>query len=433
MVALRRLALIAAALAAVTGCDQPQPNLPEPHLARRTPAPPWLPPYSPSQLALLEPEGGRPRTPAARVFPDLSRFTYVRPRKLEDPTEAMRFLRVVLGVIEESPRVYLLGDAPPELANDVAQYGPPPPAEPDGLSVVSREPGGEARLAPAAGAREAAAALDHASTLAGAGRRDEAVTTLRAVARAHPRVPGVQVELGELLARDDPGAAERAFVAALAIDDTLASAHLGLATMLLARGDRDGGQLAIARALALHPPSARAHRLAALAATEDGPQRPRPFAIFLDVDPQGAIRAATEGTLPARSYAGCRAIVRYEPELRELLHGEDAPYHLGMVEEVVCLEAAIGAYLVHREGGGGGADPALDALVAIARDEGLAGYAMFEILGQHRPERARTAPATVHEATVAYVLRHVLGAPALTDPRVLALRPDGPTPDHAAP
>jgi hypothetical protein len=37
------------------------------------------------------------------------------------------------------------------------------------------------------------------------------------------------------------------------------------------------------------------------------------------------------------------------------------------------------------------------------------GYAMFEILGQHRPERARTAPADVHRAVVSYVEKHVLG------------------------
>lgn len=416
------LAVLAALALAAAGCDQPQPNLPEPPRPARA-APPWLPPYSAAQLALLEPEGGRPRTPAARVYPDLSRFTYVRPRKLEDPTEAMRFLRVVLGVIEESPRVYLLGDAAASLANEVAQYGPPPPLEPDGLVIARPQGDGSTRLERAPGADAAGQALDRAADLVTAGRRPEALAALRAAAGAHPGVPALHVELGELLARDDAEAAERAFTRALALDDTLASAHVGLAAMLLARGDHDGGQIAIARALALHPPSTRAQHLAALAAPADGPPRPRPFSIFLDVDAHGAVRAATDGTLPARSYAGCRAIVRYEPEVRELLHGVAEPYHLGLVEEVVCLEAALGAYLVHREGGGGAADPALDALLAIARTEGLAGYAMFEILGRHRPERARTAPHAVHQATVTYILRHVLGAPALEDQRTLALGP----------
>jgi hypothetical protein len=33
---------------------------------------------------------------------------------------------------------------------------------------------------------------------------------------------------------------------------------------------------------------------------------------------------------------------------------------------------------------------------------------MFEILGQHRPERARAAPPDVHRDTVAYIERWVL-------------------------
>ena len=60
-------------------------------------------------------------------------------------------------------------------------------------------------------------------------------------------------------------------------------------------------------------------------------------------------------------------------------------------------------------------------IVAIAKEEGLTGYVMFEVLGRHRPERARVAPPSVHDATVAYVLRHVLGAPALTGNRFVAV------------
>ena len=53
--------------------------------------------------------------------------------------------------------------------------------------------------------------------------------------------------------------------------------------------------------------------------------------------------------------------------------------------------------------------PELDLdLLRIAREDGLSGYVMFEILGQHRPERARAAPADVHRDTVAYLERWVL-------------------------
>jgi hypothetical protein len=75
---------------------------------------------------------------------------------------------------------------------------------------------------------------------------------------------------------------------------------------------------------------------------------------------------------------------------------------------VVCLEAALGAYLAGR-GNNEPADPALDDLLRTAREEGLSGYAMFEILGQRRPERARAAPADVHRDVATYVERHLLG------------------------
>ncbi len=42
---------------------------------------------------------------------------------------------------------------------------------------------------------------------------------------------------------------------------------------------------------------------------------------------------------------------------------------------------------------------------------------MFEILGQHRPERARAAPADVHRDTVSYLERWVLGRHQPAPPR----------------
>jgi hypothetical protein len=107
--------------------------------------------------------------------------------------------------------------------------------------------------------------------------------------------------------------------------------------------------------------------------------------------------------------------MRFEPGLRARIfeHAPEVPYYLSMVEEVICLEAALGAYLLERveherSGKGMEADPKIEALLRIAKGDGLAGYAMFEILGKHRPERARAAPSEVHRAVMAYVERHVL-------------------------
>ena len=131
------------------------------------------------------------------------------------------------------------------------------------------------------------------------------------------------------------------------------------------------------------------------------------FSLFLDVDGAGAIHVATEKGDAAQIYGGCRAVMRHEPSLRAQIFQQprETPYYLSVAEEVVCLEAGLGAYL---GGKGEKSDPDLDQLLRIAREEGLSGYVMFEIIGQHRPERARAAPADVHRDTVSYLERWVL-------------------------
>ncbi len=103
-------------------------------------------------------------------------------------------------------------------------------------------------------------------------------------------------------------------------------------------------------------------------------------------------------------------------ELRGMLFDqpEDAPYFLSAAEEMLCLESAIGAFVADRvaareEGRAPPEDPQAMGLLGIAHTEGLLGYVMYEILGRHRPEHARTAPLPVHRATVAYIRKYVLG------------------------
>src|SRR5262249_25853268 len=146
----------------------------------------------------------------------------------------------------------------------------------------------------------------------------------------------------------------------------------------------------------------------------------KPFDIFIDVDNVGAIHVGSSGGTPAGMYASCRAVLRYEPDIRSALFKQspETPYYLSMVEEIVCLESAIGAYVAdHLDESGNEKvdDPALEALLEMAKTEGLSGYAMYEILGAHRPERARTAPPDVHRTMIDYVERHVLhGAAPVT-------------------
>jgi hypothetical protein len=102
--------------------------------------------------------------------------------------------------------------------------------------------------------------------------------------------------------------------------------------------------------------------------------------------------------------------MRYEPDIRAQIFDQpvETPYYLSVVEEVICIEAALGAYLVEQHENEA-PDPQLDDLLALARQEGLSGYVMFEILGMHRPERARVAPPEMHRAVVHYIHQRVLG------------------------
>ncbi|APR84192.1 Hypothetical protein A7982_09541 [Minicystis rosea] len=386
--------------------------------------PSWVPPLTPQQKALLEPLKRPIQVRAERVFPDLSRFAYAPSRPLASPEDAVKFTRMVAQVLHDSPRFYTLDEAPAEAANLVAQYGPRG-SEPDGYQIVKYEKGDLAELVPAPGAEVARAAVAAGdklvpSDLAGA------VAAYRAGLAKTPNVPALRVALAVALRKAGKTAeAEAAYKEAVAVDPSYAPAHLGIAEIAEQRGDLPGARRAVAEALAYHPASKRglelAQKLAAGGAADggwtDAPQpaarptaRVAPFAIFLDVDDVGAVHVGTAKSDPAQIYGGCRAIMRHEPDVRAQLFQQprETPYALSVAEEVVCLEASLGAYLLARRGGEA-PSPDLDELHRIAAEEGLSGYALFEILGQHRPERARAAPLVVHRDVVRYVERHVLG------------------------
>lgn len=400
--------------------------------------PRWVPALTAPQQALLTPVERAVKAPAARVFPDLDRFGYAANRLLATPEDAVKFTRMVTQVLNDSPRFYSLHDAPASAANLVAQYGPAP-GEPDGFRIVKRADEGLGELAPAPGAEEARAALAHGEELAAGGDRAGALAAYRAGVEKSPSVPALRVALARaLLDAGRPAEAEGAYRGALGVDPTFAPAHLALAALAEQRGDLPAARRSLVECLAYHPADKRGQELArrlqgggatagkpglegggwidpppsAGAARAAGPPGGSPFAVFLDVDALGAIHVATPRSDAAQIYGGCRAVMRYEPELRAQLFQQprETPYHLSVNEEVVCLEAALGAYVVSRNGDEPApADLALEDLLRLARDEGLSGYVMFEILGQRRPERARAAPPDVHRDVVAYVERHLLG------------------------
>jgi tetratricopeptide (TPR) repeat protein len=424
-------------LASLAGCwDNPQPAAPpsEPGAPpSATPAPPWLPPLTPAQEALRRPVQKKLQATASRVYPDLSRFGYAPPRPLANPEEALRYTRLVTQVLNDSPRYYTLGEAPAELANLAAQYGPPA-EDPDAFKVAVRR-NNAIELAPAPEAATARGLLLRGDRQAQGGDQAGALASYRAAAQQAPGVPAAKQAVANALRRAGQlREADAAYREAAAVDPTFAPAHLGVAELALERGDFATARGALAEALAYHPPTPRAlemaRRLGAAGsaspqgggwldppapppppATSSGAGRAAPFAIFLDVDDVGAVHVGTARGDAAQIYGGCRAVVRHEPDMRAALFKtpREAPYFLGMGEEIVCYEAALGAYLTAR-GQGGANDADMEALFRVASEEGLAGYVLFEILGQHRPERARTAPPDVHRAVVAYIEKHVLGA-----------------------
>ena len=386
--------------------------------------PAWVPAFTAEQAKLLEPAGRAPEVRADRVFPDLERFGYAPPRLLARPEDAMKFTKMVATVLDRSPVLYVLQVAPPSAANLVGQYGPAPSA-PDGYQVVRRRADGVGELVPAPRAAEARAAM------AAVPHDENAAAALRALGAKFPGVPAIPDALGEVLERSGQIAdAEAAYRAAITIDPTFAPPHASLANLAQKKGDLPVARREVAEALSLDPHSKKANeiavRLAAKGEVEKGAVlRPHPFAMFLDVDRTGAVHTAAAASDAAQIYGGCRAVLRYEPEVRGRLLNQpkNGPYFLSMNEEVVCHEAALGAYFAGRANGKTAPDAELDELFRTAREEGLGGYVMFEILGHHRPERARTAPPDVHQAMMGYIDRHVLAlGPRLAQGSFTAMR-----------
>jgi tetratricopeptide (TPR) repeat protein len=415
MLLARRLLTAAGLAVATTACHVPASTPEEPAPADAARPPTWLPPYTAAQRALLEPGSDPVPVPARRTYPATGAFRHAKDRVLSDPRDAMRITRMVAEIVEQSPRIYAIANAGPDVANTVAQYGPPGGDAPDGWALAYKDPTGDILLAPAPVSGDAK--REHESGLAAQkeGRDADALAHFRRAAEKSPLVPELRLAVARSLGKTAPAEAERAYRSALALDPTFSTAHEGLAALLAARGDRRGAIASLARALALHP---RSKSALALARSLGAPEQPRvePFAIFLDVDVMGAIRIASAPTTAARMYAGCRAVMRYEPELRGLIFDVPAsePYFLSATEEILCIESGIGAYVAERatayeQGRSPTEDAQARGLLEIAHRQGLLGYVMFEVLGKHRPEHARTAPPTVFRATVAYVERYVLG------------------------
>ncbi len=404
---MRRAAILLALLPAWACNEAVPPAQALPPITRVYTRPNWLPRYGPEQEALL---GVTPNVTvdelATPVYPDLERFAYGAPRPFSRDRALAQAARLQQQ-LAASPLLYSLRPTDPRLANPVAQYGPPPPSEPDPWVRTVRA-GERYELVWARPSPPARHHVEAGNRALAAGDPLTAAQRLRAAAETDPDVPELWVALGRVHASSgDDAAAEAAFLEALGVDARCFAAHLELARLYERRGATDDVRSAIAHALAIHPPSPAARDVAArLGPRQPGPPLP---ATFIEVGSSGAIVVGTTGGAGARAFANCHAVLRHEPALRAELLGlpPDRPYHLSVAEEQLCVEVLLVS--IDPE------DPTEAALgehlTRLAEPGFLTPFTLFEVLGPHRPEWLRLAPDELFDPIVDYVLGRVLPTP----------------------
>jgi len=381
------------------------------------PRPAWLSPYNAEQNELLAMQVESPvEVVAPRVYPDLARFTFLGESPIK-PVDLTNYSDLVLQVLNQSAYLYVFRVGPPSIANTAALFGPAPESEPDPWKRAVPGAEGQFTLQAALPADAAREELEKARALPAS----EALEALKKAAASAGPCPGAYGMVGDAaLAAKNFAAAEDAANEALKIDPLFPPAHRILAEAALGRGDREKAKASVAQALALYPVSKRAWQIAdSLLGREIVRDVDVPVP-FIEVGSAGAVIVVTCDQPMCERYAGCKAAFRYEPALREAVLKEKpgVPYHLSVTEEVVCLEAGLGAHIRMRSEPGRPPepDPTAELLIRLAQTKGLTSYAMFEIVGRNRPEWLRMAPQAVHDAIVDYVSTRIFGAPTQGNP-----------------
>ncbi len=310
--------------------------------AKSADRPQWLPAYTSAQQAALDAPPGAPvRTPAAPIYPDLSDFTYATRRPF-DPQRATTAAQTVDNAVRDSPRLYVVQQR--DLGtNHQGQYGPEAPIEPDPWVRAQKNAAGRYGLVWSTPSDASKPIIDRGNAALAAGQLDAAERSFQTATNANPKVPALWLWLGDVqAARGNDQGAEASARSALAIAPRYPAAHRLLADVLMRRGDIAGARKAIAQALAGYPTSHKIWQSARRIARIN--TRPSPPNSFFDVGNSGAIVVAAP-TPTALVYAKCRAVVRYEEDLRAQVFGAAArsPYRLSQSEEIFCLEAMIGA------------------------------------------------------------------------------------------
>lgn len=414
--ACRRGAVFVAIAAIMAACG-PKPEAEDPTgkapPGSASPTPPWLGTYDDAQKAVLalplEAKVDRRATP---VYPTLSHFTFAGEGPVDVPDDLLEYANLISETLSASPLLYVFRNGPASLANLRALWGPEPERNPDPWQRVVVDSLGRPSLVAALPSDAVRPLLDKAATPG-----PESLPLLQQAAQKAPDVPGVHAMLADsALAANDLDVADGAARAALAIDPAFPHAFRVLAEVAMRRGDNTRAREAISRALALYPTYPRAWKVAEAIVGHELDRAAKIEQPFIEVTPAGAVIVVSCERPFCAGYAACKAAFRFEPVFRAavLQEPDTQPYHLSATEEVVCLQAGLGAHaeLHLQESPDAVPDPTAELLIQLAGESGLTAYAMFEVIGPHRPEWLRVAPRPVHEAIVQHIQLRVLGVPS---------------------
>lgn len=377
------------------------------------------PSYSSVQLRLLQSQNVTIETPATSVFPSPVRFTYAEDRAIVVPDDVLQYARLVSKTIEQSSLTYVFRsvaeEALPSVSNTSALFGSKPHSEPDPWIRVMIDEDGIARTVATTPPNGVYEVLQRAAmTLADATQPTaQTVQELEGVVRNVRNVPAIYAMLADAALRDrNLKSAEEACSQALAIDRRSAHCLRVMAEVYVAQNKMQEAVDAIAQALAVYPTYPRVKQLAQTITGKSIDDRTRVLQPFIDVTIDGAVVVATCERPFCKGYATCKAAMRYETGFRQALlqSPEDTQYHLSTTEEFVCLQAGLGAYLDKRQQHPEqtAKDPLAEHLLDLAKTQGLAAYAMFDIIGQYRPDWLRITPRVLFEQIVMHVKHNVL-------------------------
>ena len=402
-------------LSAMVACSpQKPPENAETPKANPT-APEWLGPYDEAQKTVLAmPLDATIEQRAHRTYPDLTRFSFAGDSPISVPDDLLMFANHVSEVLAASPLLYVFRTGPASLANIHALFGPKPVDDPDPWQCVAVDAQGSPSLVPSLPTDDVRPLLDQ-----GMKAGPKGLDSLKQAAEKSKTVPGVQAMLADAaLAVGDLDTADQAARVALAADPSFPLSFRILAEVRWRHHQQDRAKEAIARALALYPTYPRAWKVAEVIVGHPIDRAVVVEQPFIEVNDKGAIVVVSCDRPFCVGYASCKAAFRFEPVFRAamLQEPESAPYHLSVTEEVVCLQAGLGTHMAEREKNPAISDQTAELLIQLAAEKGLSSFALFEILGFHRPEWLRIAPRPVHEALVHHILVHVLGTPMHEQP-----------------